>query len=231
MSHADVTISILTHHFGPHTVKCLRSVMDSRDGATLMLSANGNTNAARYFFTLQELRGNTEVINYANNSGFIDPNNYAHSQSRTPFFILLNDDAIPAPDWLDKMKQAFIDDPKCAVSGPNGRHLDNDFIGRRLGPMDYIEGSCMMVRSEFMPRPLFSPELQWAYCEDADLCLRMREKGYTIKQVDFELDHRPGTTTRTVPQLHNAMRKNFEVCRKRWAGYLSNPMRKFPVEP
>ncbi len=218
----DVTISILTHNLGPHTVRCLKAVMDSCGDAVLILTANGSSEAADLFRSIAEDNKNVTVMDNPVNQGFIHPNCIAFSLCKTAYFCLLNDDAIPAPEWLDKMKQAFVDDPKCAVSGPNGRHLDNDFIGRRLGLMDYIEGSCMMVRSEFMSRPLFSPELQWAYCEDADLCLRMREKGYTIKQVDFELDHRPGTTTRTVPQLHNAMRKNFEVCRKRWAYYLKH---------
>jgi len=74
------------------------------------------------------------------------------------------------------------------------------------------------LRSEV--EPLFWSELRMAYCEDADLCLRMVERGYSIAVTPFELVHKAGTTTRTVPDLHPEMKRNFRLCMNKWETYL-----------
>jgi len=220
MKHSDVTISIVCHSAFEECKRCLRVVLDTREGAKLILTANGNAEVAEYFEKLAAQRENIEVVVNIQNCGFIGPSNHAFSLCDTPFFVLLNDDAVPSADWLDKLKLALSSE-NTVIAGPTGYRLDDNFVGGKPGwPPDYIEGSCMLVKTEALRPMLFAPDLEWAYCEDADLCLRVRSLGYDIEVADLTLFHKPGTTTRTVPHLHDAIRRNFEVCRKRWAHYL-----------
>lgn len=227
MTHSDTTISIVTHTAFEECKRTLRTVLEHREGARLILTANGNPEAAEYFETLARQRENIEVVVNTQNLGFIQPNNLAFAECETPYFVLLNDDAIPPSNWLDRLKSGLID--RVAITGPGARWLNHQFIGHtwRAGmPMepDFIEGSCMMVRVDALREnrePLFWPDLKLAYCEDADLCLRVRKMGYEIAVTDFPLQHKAGTTTRTLaPEVIEALRENFAKCEERWRTYL-----------
>lgn len=227
MTHADTTISIVTYSALAEAKRCLQAVLASRGGAKLILTANGTQEAADYFETLAMREPNIEVVVNTHNLGFIVPSNHAFGLCDTEWFVLINDDAVPPPDWLAKLKVCF-DHDKVAIAGPGDRWLNTEFIGHRWrGGMpimpDYIEGSCMMVRVSALHEsgePLFWEELQIGYCEDAELCLRMRAKGYTISVADFSIFHKSGTTSRTVPELHDAIRGNFVKCKAKWSHYL-----------
>src|SRR6478736_3001012 len=227
MRHSDVTISIICHSAFEECKRTLSAVLDSREGATLILTSNGNPEAAEYFEKLATQREGIVVIVNTTNLGFVGPSNWAFALCETPFHVLLNDDALPPPNWLDKMKEPFASD-RVAVSGPGDRWLDHNFVGHKwrggcpITP-DFIEGSCLMVRVAALKdhgELLFWPDLKIGYCEDADMCLRVKKLGYALAVSDFAILHKSGTTTRTVPELHDAMRENFELCRQRWAGYL-----------
>lgn len=223
MKHANVSISILTYTALDACKRTLAAILPTLDGAKLILTANGNPCAADFFYNTQAEYPDTVVAVNRSNMGFVIPNNMAFDRCYTEFFVLLNDDCIPPPDWLDKLKAAFTD-PKCAITGARGtcQTLDTDFIGRRGNQLDYIEASCMMIRASMMTRPLFDPAIKFAYCEDADLCLRVRERGLTIAQADFACEHRRNTTSRHIPGIRHIMADNFATCRKRWAFYLQH---------
>lgn len=227
MKHSDTTISVICHTAFIECQRTLSAVLDSREGAKLILTANGNAEAAEYFEKIAMQREGVEVVVNTQNLGFIGPSNLAFDKCETDFFVALNDDALPPPDWLDKMKAPFAD-PRVVITGPGGRWLDHHFVGHRWWgglPMepDFIEGSCFAVRVVTLRdhnEPLFWKELKWAYCDDAELCLRMRKLGYKIVVTDFNLIHKSGTTTRTVPHLHDEIRKNFVLCEAKWKDYL-----------
>lgn len=165
MTHANVTISILTYTALDACKKTIAAILPTLQGAKLMLTANGNPSAGDFFFGVQFDHPNTQVFVNRENHGFIGPNNVAFSFCDTEFFVMLNDDCIPPPDWLDKLKSPFAD-PLVAVTGAKGtcQTIDANFVGRKGDRLDYIEGSCMMVRREAIVGRLFSDYLRFAYC-------------------------------------------------------------------
>lgn len=227
------SISILCHSALNLAKMCIESVRRHSIGHEyeMILTANGNEEAALYFGELRRAYWPVPVKVVVNerNEGFIRPNNHALTLAAGDYFICLNDDATVPPGWLERLEQPFLEDAGCAVSGPGGGccSLSDQFIGFRGERFEYVEGSCLMVRRELALRHgLFSETLQFAYGEDADLCLRLREAGHTIHEANFTLhSHATGATTATVPGLPDIMRNNFAICRQRWAAYLKT--RKF----
>lgn len=232
MKHSDVTISIICYNALEKCKRLMEFLMAENSGAKLLLTANGNPQVSAYFNWLRANHPtiNIEIIHNQINQGFIQPANFAFSIARTEYVVLLNDDALPPPNWLSMLKAPFSD-AMMAVTGARGtcQTLDEQFIGRPGNQLDYIEASCMMVRRSMIVGRLFSDYLRFAYTEDADLCLRLREKGYRIAQADFKLvEHQRNTTSKTIPGIRHIMADNFATCRKRWGFYLKH--RKFEHE-
>jgi len=219
------SISIVTYTAINQVKRCIESVRFNSVGHDfeLILTANGSKEAAAYFETVNNLLHPVRVIVNETNEGFINPNMRALDSAKGEYFVVLNDDATVPAGWLDRLQQPFLDDPKCAISGPTACELDENFVGRPGPSMDYIEGSCLMIRADLARKyGLFSDYLNFAYCEDADLCLRMREFGYNIHKADFALEsHAGGATSATVPGIRELVKHNFTICQKRWAHYLA----------
>ncbi len=231
---ATVTISILTHTALGAAKRCINSVFSFSDDYELILTANGNPKAAEYFHRLARNHKHVRVVVNPVNRGFIEPNRHALELTDTPLFVMLNDDTLVCPKWLDMLRAPFQQHPKAALSGPRARcsRLNPQMRGIPGYGVEYLEGSCLMGRTSLLKQyGLFSPNLLFAYGEDSDLSLRMRELGFTIHQVPFSLPfHAGGATTRTVPGLAPIIAANHEYLVRRWADYLKNPARKFPHE-
>lgn len=229
MTHSDVTISVLCFTALEKCKRLMEFLVAENSGAKLILTANGNPRVSEYFNWLRANHPtvNIEVIHNQINQGFIGPSNFAFYIARTEYVVFLNDDALPPKNWLSMLKVPFSD-PMMAVTGAKGtcQTLDDNFIGRPGNQLDYLEFSCAMVKRSVIVGKLFSDYLRFAYTEDADLCLRLREKGYRIAQADFKLvEHFRNTTSRTIPGIRHIMADNFATCRKRWGFYLQH--RKF----
>lgn len=219
------SISIICHTALNQAKRCIDSVLTNSIGEDfeLILTANGNPSARKYFGHIATLFPSTQIVDNPTNLGFIEPSNNALTLANGEYFVTLNDDCTVPDRWLEKLERPFLDDPKCAISGARGGccTLDDNFVGHKGATVDFIEASCAMIRTDLAHKHgLFDEALKIGYAEDADLSLRMRSLGYTIHQADFEINHVAGTTAATVPGLSKIMQANFALCRKRWAGYL-----------
>lgn len=231
---STVTISLLTHTALSAARRCIASVMQHSTDYDLILTANGNPEAADYFSQLAQTFQHVRVVVNETNEGFIKPNVHALSLTETPLLVLLNDDTLVCRDWLEMLRFPFHQYPMAALSGPVARCtcLTPQMRGIPGYALEYLEGSCLMARTSLMKEHgLFDPALQFAYGEDSDLSLRMRQAGYTIHQAPFRLPlHVGGATTRKVKQAAVLGRQNLEYLAKKWADYLATSDRLFPHE-
>ena len=68
--------------------------------------------------------------------------------------------------------------------------------------VDWVSGACMLARREAMAAVGGFDERYFMYWEDADLCRRLRERGYTIRYVPAaSAVHRVGHSSRTARTL------------------------------
>lgn len=218
-----VTISILTYTALRQVKACLASVLQSKQPYKLILTANGNPEVAAYFQHFAAEFPNVRVIVNPNNEGFIEPNKQALHLCDTELFVMLNDDTVVPPDWLDKLIEPFDLYKTAALSGPVGgcQTLQPTFHGMKGRDFEYLEGSCLCCKTEVMKKHgLFDPHLRWAYGEDSDLSLRMRCLGYTLHQVSFPIRHEIAATSRFVKDVRLHQAANHAYLIKRWGHYL-----------
>jgi GT2 family glycosyltransferase len=161
-------------------------------------------------------RGRIEVHSRYKNLGFAAANNWAVAMCDTEFVALLNPDAFPHPDWLEKLLAAAERHPEAAAFG--SRQMIDGQPGIVDGTGDAYHVSGLSWRTghgrplrdgDLVEREIFSPcaaaalyrrsallevggfdEDFFCYFEDVDLGFRLRLAGYKCVYVpDAVVDH------------------------------------------
>lgn len=159
------------------------------------------------------------------NLGFAGGNNLLAAEARAPWLALLNPDAVPAPDWLERLLAATAADPEATMFGST--QLDGADPGRFDGTGDayfalglpWRSGYGVPARAVPARYSTFAPCAAAAlyrrarfaalggfdagyfcYCEDVDLAFRDRLAGGRAIQVgDAVVHHAGGVSAGTAP--------------------------------
>ncbi len=158
------------------------------------------------------------------NGGFVLNCNRSSEIARGKTIVMLNNDVRVAPGWLDRMVDSFRQFPKAGLVGsklfyPDGSLQEAGGIvwqdgsawnyGRNDDPnrprycyarqMDYVSGCSIAVPMDLWREMKgFDPHFAPAYCEDVDLCFRIRQAGYeTWFQPLSRIIHYEGKTSGT----------------------------------
>jgi FkbM family methyltransferase len=207
------------------TLECLQSLQKYTDARTpfeVIVTDDASTDASK--FILPRIRN---IIYRRNdeNLGFIMNCNSAASLARGEFILFLNNDVQVTDNWLVGLVGVFATSPQIGAAGsrilyPSG-HLQEaggrvkadcttQLIGLNDDPslerynfarrVDYCSGACLIVKREmFTEVGGFSEFLRPAYCEDLDLSLKLRQRG-------FETWYTPNATV-----LHHLSKTSDEI--------------------
>jgi GT2 family glycosyltransferase len=188
-----------------YTVECLLSIRHALPETPfeVLLADDGSTDPE-----MRLLAGvpNLRVLRQPENVGFIGNCNLAYAACRGEFVLLLNNDAQVQPGAIDRMVAALDADATLAAVGPkiiypNGRlqeagcflrpNGESGMVGLFGDPADasycydrdvaYCSGAALMVRRSHAGETLFDEAFRPAYCEDADLCLRLQAAGHRVR--------------------------------------------------
>ncbi len=88
---------------------------------------------------LRERYPEVRVVETGGNLGFAGGNNAALRQVTTPYAVLLNNDAVPAPDWLSRTLAAFDGSPEVGAVTPKILFLPR-FVSLTLRTERYVPG-------------------------------------------------------------------------------------------
>lgn len=223
------TISVVCFNNLELTKKCLRSVLQWSTDFELIVTDNASNDGTGE--ALKELAGadpRVRVVSNHLNTGFSLPNNEALKRARGEFLVLLNNDMEACEGWLEKLVEPF-EDATVGITGMAGTcaRISETLRARPILPTEkdqepeYVEGSCLMIPTALARRlSLFSDYLQFAYWEDTDLSLRVREAGYKLVTVEVAMQHKQrGSTARMVSEVQQFMDLNTEEMKRRWAFY------------
>lgn len=155
------------------------------------------------------------------NLGFAAGNNIALSECSTEFVALLNPDAFPEPDWLERLFAAAGAHPDVAAFGSRQLRQGSPEVLDGVGDSYHMSGLVWRERhgmrqqtGDLVPREIFSPcaaaalyrrqalvdmggfdEDFFCYMEDVDLGFRLRLAGHKAMYVPDAVVHHVGSAT------------------------------------
>ena len=210
---------------------CIESIQTHTKNYHLYIWDNGSQEETRVYINSLS-SDNITTVRTENNTGFIFPNNEMISWGNSEYIILLNSDTKVFEYWDSAMIAVLRNEPHVKQVGYWGGHLDSDgrgFGGSNGYDVDYIPGWCFCIaRSTYEENGLFSPHLSFAYCEDADFSLRLKEKGGKIYALHAPLVHH--YQNKTIIEVEKqgeidvraTFEQNHKYLKSRWKNYLEN---------
>ena len=220
--------------------QCINSIREHTHNYTLYIWDNGSGEPTKKYIeslqsewlALNNPDWNIEVWSSHLNTGFIEPNNKLAEVGDGDYIILLNSDTKVFENWDTAMLALLQLNPNIAQVGYWGGHLDAEgrgFGGDNGSEIDYIPGWCFCIeRSTFDDFGLFNKQLKFAYSEDADLSLRLKEAGKEIYALFTPLVyHYQNKTINVVHQegevdVAATFEHNQKYIQRRWKDYLAN---------
>lgn len=182
------------------------------------------------------------------NAGFIGNCNAAFAQCRGEYVLLLNNDTQVMPGAIDLLVAALDADAAIGAAGPkliypDGRVQEAGCILKPNGEagmvglfgdpseggfcydrdVPYISGAALLVRRNLVGDTLFDPVFRPAYCEDADLCLRLIAAGHRIRYVaDAVVMHHLSVSTnrQSITRKLRTITRNQQTLSERWGDLL-----------
>jgi GT2 family glycosyltransferase len=200
----DVSIIVPVYNEIKTTIECLLSLAKAESEYTFEVIVANDASSD----TTQQLLGlipNLRLINQVENLGYLRNCNAAAAAARGRRLVFLNNDTQVPTNWLHGLMHT-LDDPTIGVVGPRivypsgvlqeagvrvCREGKVEMIGLDGMPedprwayqrdVDYVSGACLMIHKQLFDNlGGFCDVLAPAYCEDLELCLRVREQGLRI---------------------------------------------------
>ena len=231
-----------------HTVGCLLAIAEAAPElpfeVVLADDASTDPNMARFAEV-----ANLRHLRQPQNIGFLRTCNAAYAQCRGKYVLLLNNDALVLPGAIDRLVAALDADDEIAAVGPkllypNGRLQEagcfispsgeSVMVGLFADPQEpgfcrdrdvtYCSGAALLVRREAVGATLFDETFAPAYCEDADLCLRLIAAGKRVRYVHAaEVVHHLSVSTNRQSQTRKlrVVARNQHKLAERWGELLA----------
>lgn len=215
----SVTVLIVNWNSGSLLAKCLQHLeaQTAQPGHVLVVdnaSSDGSVTSTEAF-------KNVTVRRMKVNLGFAAGNNRVLAECSTEFVALLNPDAFPEPDWLERLFAAADACPDVAAFGSRQLRQGSSEVLDGIGDSYHVSGLVWRERygmrqqiGDLVPREIFSPcaaaafyrrqalvdvggfdEGYFCYVEDVDLGFRLRLSGHKAIYVPDAVVHHVGSAT------------------------------------
>ena len=223
---ASKDIIIVIHNQLPYLKVCIESVMANTKNFHLYLWDNASDAET------EEYLNQVDVMRSGANLGFIEPNNEMVNWGDGDYIVLLNSDTKVFDGWDKAMIGYLQQHADIAQVGYLGGVLSEEGKGIRADfgfDVDYICGFCTCLkRTTFEKFGLFDKRLKFAYCEDADLSLRLKAAGLKVYALHLMLVHHYENKTIIAVQSEGSIdvlssfTHNHKFLREKWAEYLNS---------
>ena len=225
MSDALVTVVIPMHGLAPMTLDCIRSVQAGAPPHRMIVVDDASPDDAGGW--LRERAPEVEVLTLPRNVGYGRAVNQGVALATTPVVVVLNNDTMVEPGFLEAITAPLIHGPEthgsvnAVVLRADGHAIESAGIAfdQSLAPYSRLAGHRPADADGFWP-PLVGPggaaaayrRTAWrqcrgfderipAYYEDVDLCLRLHGAGWTTTvATGARVRHLGGRTYGTQPR-------------------------------
>jgi GT2 family glycosyltransferase len=209
----SIAVIVLTWNGRDLTLDCLRSLEAVATPGTRAIVVDNASSDGTVAAIRERYGDRIVIIENASNLGFAGGNNVAIRHALAggaDFVLLLNNDTLVAPDFIDELLKPMRGAPDIGITAPKiyyaeprnqiwfaggeislwrgtARHIGIRESDRgqydRERDIDYATGCAMLVRREVVEKIGELDPAYLAYFEDADFCMRAREAGYRIRYV------------------------------------------------
>lgn len=188
------------------TRDCLTALSQIKDKPEyeVIVVDNGSTDGTAEF--LAQLGGDVRIVSNANNEGFAKACNQGAAVAKGAYLVFLNNDTVPQQGWLGALVAEVEAHPEVGVVGskllyPDGtvqhagvvrdcRHLlpyhiyksfadDHPAVNQRR-EFQIVTAACLLIRRALFDEVGGFDEGYVNGFEDADLCLKVRERGHQV---------------------------------------------------
>lgn len=207
---------------------CVDSIYKNTQNFRLFIWDNASNEDCRSYIDNLSSKPEVFVNRSHDNQGFIKPNNELASKGDSPYIILLNSDTEVYSGWDRALLGYLQEHNNTAIVGYMGGVLNErgENCGITFGEkIDYVMGWCLALsRKTYEEHGLFNDNLSFAYFEDSDLSLRMKDIGMDVYALHLEYVWHAGNATVSQVQyemdLSQSFRENQLYFQQRWADYL-----------
>lgn len=220
-------ILIVCHNQLHYLRNCIDSIQKHTRNYHIYVWDNASNEETQEY--LKQLN-NTTVIRNEENIGFIQPNNELAKLGTGDYLILLNSDTKVFEGWDTGLISYLQHNSDTLQTGYLGGVLDKEGMGGLAAwgkDIDYICGFCSCIsRETYTNLGLFDDNLKFAYCEDADLSLRIKDSGKDIYALHLMLVHH--YENKTIQVVHRegkinvaeSFKVNHAYMKQKWESYL-----------
>ncbi|MBM2840614.1 MAG: hypothetical protein HW412_1142 [Bacteroidetes bacterium] len=191
----DLAIIIVSWNCREYLSGCLRSIVSSGTQSRYTVLVVDNDSSDGTVPYVREMFPSIRILTNTSNVGFAAANNQGMRGVQSRYVLLLNPDTLLHPGALDAMigfmdehtgawaagpaivKEALFFDRLFPRSKLFGRHKELYEDPGRVREVDYLQGSCLMVRTEAIGIIGDLDEQFFMYFEETDWCYRMKQAG------------------------------------------------------
>jgi N-acetylglucosaminyl-diphospho-decaprenol L-rhamnosyltransferase len=200
------TIIVVTHN-SARWLSRQRAALEAQSDQRFRLVVVDNGSRTEERPTPASLPAGAEIVQSETNLGFAEGNNLGARGASTPYLVLLNPDAFPAPDWLAQLIMTAERHPDAVAIGSTQVRADAEDVFDGTGDMLHASGiayrssygrprgaapalgetfsacaAAMLVRRDAFEAVGGFDERYFCYFEDVDLGFRLRLRGGRILQ-------------------------------------------------
>jgi GT2 family glycosyltransferase/glycosyltransferase involved in cell wall biosynthesis len=234
----NVAVVIPVYNNAAVTASCLASLRkNTMSPHQVVVIDNGSAEDIAY----DADQNNYAVIRNPSNMGFAYACNQGIAGTYGDFVVILNNDTIVTPGWLERLLWHMQDDETIAIAGPstnfastiqqikgaydsekNLYNFSEDVYRKnqhKALEVEKVVGVCMLVRRRVLEEiGLFDTRYGLGNYEDDDICLRARLAGYKVVWAkDVFIHHRGSKTFETLGlDYSKLMAENSAKYRAKW---------------
>jgi len=245
-----VSIIMLTYD----QLGCTRTCIESIERFTppvyeMIFVDNGSSDGTPdYLRQVVQRMPRARLVTNLHNHGFAKGNNQGICLARGKYVLLLNNDTVVTPGWLEGMISVFERYPRTGLVGPTSnmvagaqfvpdvpyRDLSGllDFASRRTGSLrgqtlvvSTLIGFCLLAKA-YVVRMLGSLDeiFGTGNFEDRDYCLRADLSGFEMRiALDVFVHHEGHKSFKSKWDMDHWLLSNWEIFKKKWKVPLETP--------
>ena len=243
-SSPKVSVLIPAYNEAQFTAECISSIVASAPKVSYEVVIADDASPEASAQALKRIR-NIKFIRQSKNLGFLRNCNTGFRHCAGKYLFLLNNDAQLRPGALDALVAVLDGNVNAAAVGPKilypdgrlqeaGCTVDRDGISAMVGlfadpdapafnytrDVQYCSGAALLIRTSEIHDELFDERFAPAYCEDADLCLRLQSQGHRVLYCpEAEVVHHLSVSTNkhSATKRLQLVTRNQQRLGKKWA--------------